>query len=175
MKRPHPDEYSSYYKEYIDSVDDDVISELKDQLKSFPEFLKSISPSKTNYAYAEGKWTIKEVLGHALDTERIMAYRLLRFARNDATTLAGFEENHYVNNAHFNQQDFNNMIDEFLAVRQANMFLFKSLTETELQRKGEANNAPLSVRALLFIIAGHLKHHQKILQERYLQDSSDNL
>lgn len=168
MKRPQPEEYSAYYQEYIDSVTDDVISELENQLKSFPDFLRTIPSSKTNYAYAQGKWTVKEVLGHAIDTERIMCYRLLRFARNDGTALSGFEERYYVNNAHFSQQDFEMMIEEFIALRRANMFLFQSLNDEELSRKGEANHAPLSVRALLFIIAGHLKHHQNIIKERYL-------
>ena len=168
MKRPQPEEYSSFHSTYIDKVDDNVLSELTDQLVSFPEFLQTIPVSKTDYAYAEGKWTIKELLGHIIDTERIMSYRLLRFARNDSTSLPGFEENDYVRNAHFNNQEFNGMIKEFEAVRKANLFLFKSLTEEELQRKGTASNATLSVRALLFIIAGHLKHHQKVILEKYL-------
>lgn len=168
MKRPQPDEYNSYYQEYIDSVNDDVISELEAQLESVPAFLKAIPEDKTTYAYAEGKWTIKELLGHVIDTERIMAYRLLRFSRNDATSLAGFEENYYVNNAHFNNQEYNTMIEEFGALRKSNMFLFRSLNEAELKHKGNANGSPLSVRALLFIIAGHTKHHIKIITERYL-------
>ena len=96
-----------------------------------------------------------------------MAYRLLRFARNDSTGLAGFDENNYVSNAHFGDRDFNDMIEEFESVRNANLFLFRSLTEEDLQRKGEANNSSISVRALLFIIVGHVKHHQKVIEERY--------
>src|SRR5688500_7536869 len=126
MKRPQAHEYNSFFQGYIDQVGDDVISELRDQLISLPEFLKTIPIEKTNYAYAEGKWTIKELFGHMIDTERIMAYRLLRFARNDSTSLAGFEENDYVKNGHFNDQDFNTMIDEFVAVRKANFYLFNS-------------------------------------------------
>ena len=168
MKRPQADEYGLFYKGYIDCVGDDVLSELVDQLVSFPEFLRSVPIRKVDYAYAEGKWTLKELLGHIIDTERIMSYRLLRFARNDSTALPGFEENSYVQNAHFGEQDFNTMIDEFASVRKANLYLFKSLKEEELQRMGRASDAPLSVRALLFIIAGHLKHHRKIIEERYL-------
>lgn len=168
MKRPQPEEYNSFYQNYIDTVGDDVVSELANQLTSVPEFLGLVPTEKTDYAYAPGKWTLKEVLGHIIDTERIMSYRLLRFSRNDSTPLAGFEENNYVKNAHFANEDFNTMIEEFKAVRKANLFLFRSLTEEELQRKGEANNSLLSVRALLFIMAGHVKHHQKVIEERYL-------
>jgi len=167
MKRPQPEEYSSFYQKYIDTVVDDVLSEASDQLESFPEYLRTVPQDKVDFAYAEGKWTIKELLGHVIDTERIMAYRLLRFARNDSTGLAGFDENNYVANAHFGNREFNDMIEEFEAVRKANLFLFRSLTEDDLQRKGEANNASLSVRALLFITAGHVKHHQKVIEKRY--------
>lgn len=167
MKRPQPEEYNSFYQRYIDTVGDDVLSEASAQLKSFPQYLRAISPEKIDFAYAKGKWTIKELLGHVTDTERIMAYRLLRFARNDSTGLAGFDENDYVMNAHFGDRDFNDMIEEFEAVRNANLFLFRSLTEEDLKRKGEANNSSISVRALFFIIVGHVKHHQKVIEERY--------
>jgi uncharacterized damage-inducible protein DinB len=168
MKRPQPDEYSAFYQTYIDKIDDDVLSELQNQSESAVTFLKSIPAEKFNYAYAEGKWTIKEVLGHIIDTERIMTYRLLRFARNDAAPLPGFEENDYIQNAHFAFLDFNVLVEELQMLRKANMYLFNSLTEGELERRGLANNAVLSVRALLFILAGHLKHHLGVLRERYL-------
>ena len=168
MKRPQPDEYSAFYQTYIDKVDDDVLSELKDQIESLGTFLKSIPQDKVNYAYAEGKWTVKEVLGHIIDTERIMTYRLLRFARNDASPLPGFEENDYIQNSHYATQDFSLLIEEMLALRKANLYLFNSLTAEEMERRGVANNSPLSVRALLFILAGHMKHHVGVLMERYL-------
>ena len=168
MKRPQPDEYGSFYKTYIDKAKDDVLAELEEQLLSFSSFLKSIPSDKENFAYAEGKWTVKEVLGHIIDTERIMAYRLMRVARNDDTPLPGFEENSYVQNAHFSSQDFTTMIDEFKAVRNDNLCLFKSLSEEELDRRGIASNLPVSVRSLLFIIAGHLNHHIAVIKERYL-------
>ncbi len=168
MKRPQPDEYNAFYQTYIDKVSDDVLSELKDQLESLTAFLKSIPPEKANYAYAEGKWTIKEVLGHMIDNERIMTYRLLRFARNDASPLPGYEEKDYIANSHFKTQDFHLLIEEMETLRKANMYLFNSLTEEELQRRGVANNTVLSVRAVLFVLAGHLKHHVGVLKERYL-------
>ena len=168
MKRPQPDEYGSFHKTYIDKAKDDVLAELEEQLLSFSSFLKSIPSDKENFAYAEGKWTVKEILGHIIDTERIMAYRLMRVARNDDTPLPGFKENSYVQNAHFSSQVFTTMIDEFKAVRNANLFLFKSLSEEELDRRGIASNLPVSVRSLLFIIAGHLNHHIAVIKERYL-------
>ena len=168
MNRPKADEYPLFYKGYIDTVNDDALTELEHQAESFPLFLKGIPEAKASYAYAEGKWTIKELVGHVIDTERIMAYRLLRISRNDATPLAGFEENYYVANAHFSDRSLSSMADEFASVRKANMFLINTLNEEELSRTGVANENPISARALLFIIAGHLNHHRRILQEKYL-------
>jgi hypothetical protein len=168
MYRPQPEEFGVFYQRYIDSVDDDVITELDMQASSFEDFLDLIPTEKENFAYAPGKWTVKELAGHVIDTERIMTYRLIRFARNDETELPGFEENAYVANAHFNDRSLASLAKEFKLLRSANMFLFRSLKEEELNRKGIANGNIVSVRALLFVIAGHLKHHQQILSERYL-------
>jgi hypothetical protein len=168
MSRPQPEEFGVFYQRYIDTVDTDVLRELETQCNSFEEFLYSIPAEKENYAYAPGKWTIKELVGHVIDTERIMTYRLTCFARNDSTELPGFEENSYVANAHFNDRRLDSFAKEFKSLRSANLFLFRSLNGEELDRKGIANGNPVSVRALLFVIAGHLKHHQKIIRERYL-------
>jgi uncharacterized damage-inducible protein DinB len=130
--------------------------------------LKQIPEEKAGFAYAEGKWTIIELLGHMLDTERIMAYRALRIARNDSTPLPGFEENDYVANAHFADRSLDSMREEFEYLRKANLFLIKSFNETEFSRVGISNDKPISVKALVFIIAGHLNHHIRILNERYL-------
>ena len=168
MNRPQADEYPVFYKGYIDTVKDDVLSELENQIVSFKALLKEIPEEKAGFAYAEGKWTIIELIGHILDTERIMAYRALRIARNDSTPLAGFEENDYVANAHFADRSLNSMAEEFEYLRKANLFLIRSLNETELGRVGISNEKPISVKALVFIIAGHLNHHIRILKERYL-------
>lgn len=168
MKRPQPDEYSAFQKAYIDKVSDDPLQEIETQSITFPQFLRAIPEEKIDYAYAEGKWTLKEMLGHIIDTERILTYRLLRIARNDSTGLPGFEEDDYVKNSHFKDQDFGLMIEEFRTLRKANLFLYNSLNEEELQRKGLANGNPTSVRALLFIIAGHMQHHKLVIEERYL-------
>ena len=168
MKQPNADEFPPFYKTYIDTVSDNVIAELEYQINSFPAFLKGISGDKATYAYAEGKWTLKELLGHVNDTERIMAYRALRIARNDKTPLPGFDENEYVSNAHFADRTIESIADEFAALRRANMFLIKSFTEEEVNRTGISNNSPVSVRALIYILAGHLNHHRRIIEERYL-------
>ena len=168
MNRPQPEEYPVFYKGYIDTVSENALAELEHQIEAFPAFLKGLSEDKGSFAYAEGKWTIKELLGHVIDTERIMAYRTLRIARNDSTPLAGFEENDYVANAHFADRSIDSLAEEFAQLRRANMHLFKSLNETELGRMGISNGKPISVKALVYIIAGHLNHHRRIIEERYL-------
>lgn len=168
MNRPQPEDFPVFYKGYIDSVSDEVLTELEHQIDLFPAFLRSIPADKASFAYVEGKWTVKELVGHIIDTERIMAYRILRFARNDATPLAGFEENDYVINAHFADSSLESMAEEFEYLRKANLYLIGSLNETELRRIGISNGLTISVKALVFIIAGHLNHHIRIIKERYL-------
>lgn len=168
MNRPQPEEYPAFYKGYIDTVSNNVLAELEHHIEAFPAFLRGISDDKACLAYAEGKWTLKELVGHVIDTERIMAYRTLRIARNDSTPLAGFEENDYVANAHFADRSLDGLAEEFALLRRANMYLIKSLNEVEIGRMGIANQKPVSVRALVYIIAGHLNHHRLIIEERYL-------
>ncbi len=168
MKRPETGEYAAFYQKYINTVSDNVIAELEHQANSFPSFLKGISSDKASFAYAEGKWTIKELVGHVIDTERIMIYRALRVGRNDKTPLPGFEENDYVANAHFADRTLESLAEEFAILRKANMYLINSFTEEEVNRTGVSNGSAISVRALIFILAGHLNHHRKIIEERYL-------
>jgi hypothetical protein len=168
MKPPQAEEFPIFYKGYVDTVSDDVLAELEQQIESFSALLRSIPAEKASFAYAEGKWTIKELAGHVIDTERIMAYRALRIARNDATPLPGFEENDYVANAHFADRSLENLADEFAALRKANMYLIRSLNAIEIDRSGISNDKPISVRALIFIMAGHVNHHVAILKQRYL-------
>jgi uncharacterized damage-inducible protein DinB len=168
MNRPQADEFAPYYATYINTVSENVLGELEHQVTAFPAFLESIPEEKGYYAYAEGKWTVKQLVGHMIDTERIMAYRALRIARNDKTPLASFDENEYVANASFNNRSLESLSGEFAAVRIANIHFFKALSEEEYSRKGIASNNPVSVRALLYILVGHANHHRKILEERYL-------
>jgi len=168
MKRPLAEEFPLFYKGYVDTVSDDVLTELEQQMESFPALLRNVPLEKASFAYAEGKWTIQELAGHVIDTERIMAYRALRISRNDATPLPGFDENDYVSNAHFADRSLESLADEFAALRKANMYLIRSLNETEIARSGISNEKPISVRALIFIMAGHVNHHAAILKQRYL-------
>ena len=168
MNPPQLNEYAPFFAGYIYSIDENVFDILHNQANDFPALLKSLPTEKEDYAYAVGKWTIKELVGHVIDTERIMVYRLTRIARNDKTPLPGFEENEYVKKAHFADRTLESLANEFELLRRSNMFFFKSLNDEELSRIGTASENPMSAKALLFIVAGHLKHHVKILNERYL-------
>ncbi len=168
MNPPQPSEYPAFCKPYIATVSADVWAEFRQQEITFSTFISQIPKEKENYAYAAEKWTVKEVIGHLLDTERIMAYRALRFARNDQHELAGFEENDYVKHSNYSDRSLESLAEEFVAIRTSNLFLFNQFTEQEWTRMGQANQNSVSVRALLFILVGHINHHQKVLQERYL-------
>ena len=166
----HTDEYAAYYGAYIDSVTDayNLVEELEISVHRLVKFVQDIPMDKFDYRYAEGKWTIKDILLHLIDAERIFAYRALRFARKDETPLASFDENAYVAEANANSRSIQDLLSELLIVRQATLALFKSFSEEQLLRKGIASNNPMSVRALGFTIIGHQNHHQRIFQERYL-------
>lgn len=171
MKRPLPEEYPPYYEQYIKLVrHDNVIKALKDQVLDIQALISEVPEEKEGYAYAEGKWTIKEVIGHIIDTERIMSYRALRFARKDKTPLTGFDENVFVKNARFNKQTLYNLAHEFAIVREANLALWKQFEEEDLNETGNANGKDVSVRATLFMIAGHTTHHMNVIKVKYLLD-----
>jgi uncharacterized damage-inducible protein DinB len=168
INRPQPDEYASFYQGYISQLEDgDVLQTLSSLKDSSYNFFMSLSPEKGDYAYADGKWTIKEVLGHLIDAERIFAYRALSFSREE-TSLPGFDENVYVQKATYSSRSLADIAAEFKTVRESNLFLFRSFSETQLTQKGIANGNPVSVRALVYITAGHELHHLQILKERYL-------
>lgn len=167
MNLPQTHEYPVWYEPYISLVDQDVMHILKKQATDFPDFLKGLS-KKGDYAYAPGKWTIKQVAGHIIDSERVFSYRLTCFARGEIHGLPAFDENEYVDNAHFQDRTLSSLAEEFNLLRSANLFLFKSLTEKELNRSGIASERQITVRALLFVIAGHLMHHVQVIKDRYL-------
>jgi uncharacterized damage-inducible protein DinB len=166
-------EYATYYASYINAVSDEytLIEELEISVHRLIKFVQNIPMDKFDYRYAEGKWTIKDILQHLIDAERIFAYRALRFARNDKTQLASFEENDYIVEANANKRSLQDLLTELAVVRQATLSLFKTFSEEELLRSGIASNNPMSVRALGFVIIGHQNHHQRIFQERYLDAS----
>lgn len=167
MERPNLQECPVWAKNYIDQVDGEIIEVLEKQLTELPDLLHSFA-GKADYAYAAGKWTVKEVAGHLIDTERILCYRLTSFSRGETAALPGFEEDDYVLNAHFADRTLESLTQEFVLLRKANMYLFNSLNESDLNKAGVASGREISVRAVLFVIAGHVAHHSRILKERYL-------
>ncbi len=166
--RPRTGDNNPYYDRYISLIgDDDIIEVLEEQRKKSEKFLKTFTEKQGNYSYADGKWTMKEVLGHVIDTEKIMAYRALAFARGEKQSLPGFEQDDYVAESNFNNRSLADLINEFLTVRDSNIILFKSFDEEILNRRGIASESEVTVLALIYIIAGHEKHHMKILREKY--------
>ena len=169
MPKPSPTTYPVYFKNYVDQVpDEDLLTGFENQSSVIKQFLNSITEEKSTYAYDTGKWTIKEVLQHMIDTERIFNYRALAIARKETVSLPGFDENLYAQNSNANNRTWQNLVDEFLAVRSSTEFLYKSFTEEALVASGISNNNPVTVISLGFITLGHFYHHKKVLQERYL-------
>ena len=168
--KPAPTEHAPEFSHYVSLVGEgDIIQILEQQLENSLAVLRTISPDKANFRYAPDKWSIKELLGHLIDSERIFSYRALRFARNDQTPLAGYEQDDYVREGNFDSRDFAELVEEFATLRRATIQLLRPLSETEWLRHGKANENEVSVRALAFIIAGHELHHMGVLRSRYLQ------
>lgn len=169
IARPNADEHSAFYGRYIQLVPDgDIVSILRDQIAGTAGLLRSAPSDRADFAYAPGKWTLKQVVGHMTDVERVMSYRALRFSRNDTTELPGFDENDWVANSNFAGRTLSDLVDEFEAVRAATIHLAKHLDADASSRRGTANGQGVSVRALLYIIAGHELHHAALVRERYL-------
>lgn len=167
--RPNLQDHISYFSQYINIVTEaDVISALKNNHQSVLSFIESIPTSQSEYKYAEGKWTIKQVLNHMIDTERIFAYRALRFARGDNQLLPGFDENVYATNANLSLTNLQLLSDEFDSVRLSTVLLFKQLSKKELLLKGKMTAGEVNVLSLGFTICGHAQHHVNIIKERYL-------
>jgi uncharacterized damage-inducible protein DinB len=145
-----------------------LLEELEISLHDFIRFVQNLPLDKFDYRYAEGKWTIKEIIQHIIDTERIFAYRALRISRNDQTPLPGFDENDFANNTAAQTRGLQDLLTEFSAVRHSNLLLFKSFSDEQLLRVGIASEHSISVRAIGFILIGHQKYHQKVFEERYL-------
>lgn len=169
LERPGADEHAEYYSKYTSLVPDgDLLEFLDRQLGEFEGFLRGIPAHLHDHRYAEGKWSIREVIGHISDAERIFSYRALRFSRGDPTPLASFDENAYVADARFAEQEFDHLVDEWVAVRRATLALLRGLNAEEAARRGIASGWEVSVRALAWIMAGHVIHHTSILRERYV-------
>ena len=170
MNQPQAQEYPQAYNGYIDLITDNVFNILIHQGDDFASFLAGVA-DRADFAYAPGKWTLKELVGHMVDTERVMSFRLMSFARGETANFPSFDEDDYVSNAHFSDRSLSSLSDEFSLLRKANLVLINSLNEEELDRKGSVNNNEISVRALIFMLAGHVMHHINIIRERYLTAS----
>jgi len=171
MNKPSSDEYAAYYQKYVALLPDaDVVATLNQQLESTRTLLGSIDEAQAGSRYAPDKWSIKELVGHLIDTERVFAYRAMRFARNDQTPVSGFEQDDYVFNGDFDSRTLADLAAEFEHLRRSNIHFFKALSEAAWSRRGTANDSEVSVRALAHIIAGHEVHHVNILRTRYLQN-----
>jgi len=162
-------EYNPYYGVFIDQAENaNILTGLQQSKQKFIDFVNTISDEKLTYAYAEGKWTIAEVLQHIIDTERIFSYRALRFARNDKSPLIGFDQDEYVPNSNANNYSRQELIEDFEAARNNSIGLFKSFTQNMLTEIGEASGSPMSVRAIGYVLSGHQKHHLHVIKDRYL-------
>jgi uncharacterized damage-inducible protein DinB len=170
IPRPQSDEHAPYYSRYIDRVPEgNLVALLGEQIRDTASLLESVPPDRADFAYAPGKWSIKEVVGHMSDVERVMGYRALTFARNDGTELPGFDENTWAVNGNVASRTLTDLLEEYQAVRGATIQFARHLEGEVLTRRGSANGQAVSVRALLYIIAGHEIHHAELLRERYLQ------
>ncbi len=169
IEKPSAEEYNEYYGGYISQVTEpDLLAVLAGQPAEIAAMFGSLDEARGTYAYAEGKWTLKEVLSHLIDGERHFAYRIHRISRGDATPIEGFEQDGYIENSYANERTFADLVAEFTELRNANLRPIRTLSETDWTRMGTASGFPVSVRALAYIMAGHVRHHATIVSERYL-------
>lgn len=169
IARPGPDECAPYFAQYLAKVPEgDLLDILESQWEELGCLLEELDDEAADYRYAEGKWSVKELLGHLLDAERIFAYRLLCIARGEQTPLPGFDENAYVANGGFSARPLEALLEEYDLVRGSTLALLRGLDEASFDRRGTSNKNPVSVRALAWILAGHEHHHMAVLKERYL-------
>ena len=169
MDRPAPTEYAPYYERYISLVpESDINTTLAAQQDEMRSLFAGVPEEKGTYAYADGKWTVKELLSHIIDGERIFAYRALRISRGDKTDIEGFEQDDYIATSNANNRTFADLLEEFILERQANVHMFKNIAQVGSEEMGTANDNPVSARAIAWIMAGHVRHHLDILKTRYL-------
>jgi hypothetical protein len=168
MKKPLPTDYPGFFNTYIALVPEDTILEaLQHQTTAIQEFLSAVSEDHSLFRYADDKWTIREILQHMIDAERIFSYRALCFSRKERQVLPGFEENEYTPNSHANARSWQSLANEFLIVRQSTLALFNSFTNKMLVEEGRIKDYATSVTTIGFVIVGHAYHHMKVVAERY--------
>lgn len=168
IERPAESEYAPFYGGYISKIQgEDVLEILESQSTELRQLASSTTPEREVFRYAPGKWSVREVFGHLIDGERIFGYRAFRIGRGDQTPLPGFDENEYVAASGYDDRDLSSLVEEFSLVRGGNLAILRNLAGDAWARLGTANNHPVSVRALAYIMAGHVRHHLEILQEKY--------
>jgi len=169
VPRPDADEYAEFYAGYVAEVPvtADPVAELGAQLDTVRRLLQAVPEEQAEFRYSPEKWSVKEVIGHLCDSERVFAYRLLRIARADETPLPGFEENDYVSEANFDARTLADLADEWAAIRAATRLLVRGIGPAAWERRGTASGKPVSARALLYILIGHTQHHLGVLRSRY--------
>lgn len=167
ISKPAAAEFNPYYEKYITLVGEDALAALRAGGAATPRLLSGVSESQAMFRYQPGKWSVKEVLGHIIDCERVFAYRTLWVGRGDTTPMPGFEENDWVPAGRFDRRTLPELLTEYVAVRAATVALMSTFEDEDLVRMGTANDSPVSVRALAHIIAGHELHHVGLLRERY--------
>ena len=169
MNRPETDEFFSYYNTYISLIEGNEVWPVLDaQVSEIRAMFSAMPEERGAFAYEAGKWSIKEVLSHLIDGERIFAYRILRISRGDETPIEGFEQDGYIEHSNANNRSFAELIEEFDLQRRSNLLMLRNISEEGSRRMGTASGKPISVRALTYITAGHVRHHINILNERYL-------
>jgi len=170
-RRPSPGNYHPYYQKYMDLLPDgDILQFMEEQGETAAQFFAGIGEEQADIRYAPGKWSIREVAGHVSDTERVFAYRALRFSRGDDTPLPGFEQDIYVKNGAANDRSMLSLAEEFRQLRISNVLLFRGFTPEMWQRRGTASDAPIITAAIPFLMAGHLQHHLNMIRNDYLKN-----
>jgi len=168
IERPSESEFASFYKDYVSAVTEpDVLAVLESQIFELQRLTAAVPAQRETFRYAPGKWSVREVVGHLTDGERVFGYRAFRISRGDQTPLPGFDEKSYVLESGFDQRPLAELVDEFIGQRRSNLVMLRRLDRRALERIGTANDNPISVRALAFIMAGHVRHHFGVLRTRY--------
>ncbi len=168
IKKPSIEEVPAFYQGYVRPLPETgIIDYLGKQTDSFMVWLSGLTADQQKWAYADGKWTVAEVVGHIIDTERVFAFRVMSIARGETGALPGFDQNAYVEQGRFNERDFRSLVDEFEFLRQSNLVMLKSLDDQGIANTGNANGTTMSLCTIVYIMAGHLNHHMNIFKEKY--------
>lgn len=168
MIRPPSTEYAEFYQRYVARVSEtDILGALESQIAELTRVLAGVTPEKEHFRYAEGKWSVREVLGHLIDAERVFGFRAFSFSRGEAAPLPSFDENDYVARSRYAERTLADLLDEFVMLRKAILSCLRPLRDAEWSRIGNASGKPVSVRALAYIMVGHVRHHLNVLTERY--------